>query len=190
MTSIATYAARGRYALWGGASVNMYLELTDDEGDYLNDALAIAGWGVATGALFVPEGFATLVGIGLTRFAQGAGWAARAAAAPVAAAVSTVIAPVAAGYVIGATVGTVIAEEIWGEEGAQVALGFYSVGLLPGTEAPDLTNYQYILKPTAPGGPVSLYDVGEAGVKGTLRALDWAWKKKPRLFRHRNPWMI
>ena len=104
--------------------------------------------------------------------------------------VSTVLAPVAAGYVIGATVGTAIAGEVWGEEGAQTALGFYSAGLLPGTEAPDLTDYQYILKPTKPGGPVSLYDVAKKGVDNTLRGAGWLLDKRPRMYRHPSPYMI
>jgi hypothetical protein len=65
-------------------------------------------------------------------------------------------------------VGTAVSASIWGDEGAQTALGFYSGGLLPGTEAPDLTDYQYIFKPTAPGGPVSLYDVAKKGFDNTV----------------------
>jgi len=187
MTSITTYASRGRYMLWGMATAHMYHELTDDEGDYIKDALAIGGWVVATGTLLVPEGFATIVGWGGTKALGAVTWTGRAVAPYVGAAVSTVVAPVAAGYAIGATAGTVIANEIWGEEGAQTALGFYSGGLLPGTEAPDLTNYQYIFKPTAPGGPLSLYDVAEAGLKGTLRGIDRYIKRWPRLW---HPYMM
>jgi hypothetical protein len=183
MTSIATYASRGRYMLWGMATAHMYHELTDDEGDYINDGLAIGGWVVATGTLIVPEGFATLVGWGGTKAMSAAGWTGRAVAPYVGAAVSTVVAPVAAGYVIGATVGTVIANEIWGEEGAQTALGFYSGGLLPGTEAPDLTDYQYIFQPTAPGGPTSLYDIAETAVDVTAVTVRRLWNSRPRFRR-------
>jgi hypothetical protein len=194
MTSIATYASRGRYILWGAATAHMYHELTDDEGDYINDALAIGGWVVATGTLIVPEGFATLVGWGATNLGRAAGWTGRAVAPYVGAAVSTVVAPVAAGYVIGATAGTVVANEIWGEEGAQVALGFYSAGLLPGTEAPDLTDYQYIFKPTEPGGPVSLYDIAERGVDVTVLTVRKILSKRPKLpfhpLRRRKWWQL
>jgi hypothetical protein len=182
-TSIATYASRGRYILWGAATAHMYHELTDDEGDYINDALAIGGWVVATGTLIVPEGFATLVGWGGTNAYRAAGWTGRAVAPYVGAAVSTVVAPVAAGVAIGATVGTVVSNEIWGEEGATTALGFYSGGLLPGTEAPDLTDYQYIFKPTAPGGPSSLYDIAEKGVEVTVLTVRKIFNARPRFLR-------
>lgn len=89
--------------------------------------------------------------------------------------VSTVLAPLAAGYAIGATVGTGVSGAIWGKEGAQVALGFYTGGLAPGTEKPDLTDYQYIFRPTEPGGPVSAYDVAKAGINNTLRGIVRMW---------------
>ena len=180
MTSIATYASRGRYMLWGAASAHMYHELTDDEGDYISDALAIGGWVVATGTLIVPEGFATIVGWGGTRATNAVTWTGRAVAPYVGAAIYNVLAPVATGYVIGATIGTIIANEIWGEEGAQTALGFYSGGLLPGTEAPELSDYQYIFKPPEPGGPVSLYDLAEAGITVTATSVRRLWNTRPR----------
>lgn len=175
------YAVRGRWILWGAASANMYLELTDGEGDYLTDALAIAGWGMATGALIIPEIGSSIVGWVGTKAAQ--------TAAPIIGRVAMFTAPFAAGYMIGATVGTAISYAIWGEEGAQTALGFYSAGLLPGTDAPDLTDYQYIFKPTKPGGPVSLYDVGEAGVKATILTARKLWNKRIR-YSNPNPFMI
>ena len=98
--SVATYAARGRYGFWVGASATMYLELTDDEGDYLNDALAIAGWGMATGALIVPEVASTLLGWGITRAAQETICALAGAGrtlAPVARTIVTAAAPITAG---------------------------------------------------------------------------------------------
>lgn len=190
MTSIATYASRGRYILWGMASAKMYHELTDGEGDYIVDALHIGAWVVATGTLIVPEGFATLVGWTGTRVAQGAAIGFSQIGNAIGAAVSTVVAPVAAGYVIGATAGTVIANEIWGEEGAQTALGFYSGGLLPGTEAPDLTDYQYIFKPTAPGGPTSLYDIAKTGVTVTASTVRRLWASRPRFHPGSNPYLI
>ena len=184
----AEYAVRGRWALWGAASANMYLELTDDEGDYLNDALAIGAWGMATGALLVPEIGSSLIGWGLTRGAQGGAWAAGILGRGAWGA-TTVVAPVAAGAAIGAVVGTGVSYAIWGEEGAETALGFYSGGLLPGTEAPDLTDYQYIFKPTAPGGPVSAYDVGKKGIENTILLVRKLWRKRPRLA-WKKPWMM
>ena len=175
------YAVRGRWILWGASSAFMYQELTDDEGDYLTDALAIAGWGMATGALIVPEIGSSIVGWVGTKATQ--------AVAPIIGRVSMFIAPFAAGYMIGATVGTAIASKVWGDEGAQVALGFYSGGLLPGTEAPDLSDYQYIFKPTAPGGPVSLYDVTKKGSQLTGMMLT-KWFNRIRGYHHPNPYMI
>jgi len=186
MTSIATYATRGRYILWGMATAHMYHELTDDEGDYIKDALAIGSWVVATGALAVPEGFATLVGWGGSRTLSGIAGMGRVVGPYIGKAFSTVVAPVATGYVIGATVGTVIANEVWGEEGAQTALGFYSGGLLPGTESPDLTDYQYIFKPTAPGGATSLYDLAATNVTGGVLTLKATYKKRPEYIRRRQ----
>jgi len=168
MTKWAVYDSRGRWAIWGAVTYSTYRELTDGDDDYINDLVAVGGWGLATGALMVPELLPRMVGYGVTHSASALRWVGARLAPPVAAAVSTVVAPVAAGYMIGATVGTVVANEVWGEEGAETALGFYSGGLLPGTEAPDLTDFQYIFKPTAPGGPVSLYDIGETAVKTTI----------------------
>jgi hypothetical protein len=185
MTRWAVYDRRGRWALWGIVTVGTYQELTDGDDDYINDLMAIGGWSLATGALLVPELVPRIVGFGVTHAWSGLRWAGAAAAPYVGTAVSTVVAPVAAGYVIGATVGTVIANEIWGEEGAQTALGFYSGGLLPGTEAPDLTDYQYIFKPSAPGGPVSLYDVAETAVSTTVVLARKFLSKSPTLGRRR-----
>ena len=172
MATAAIYSRDGRIAMWGLASAHMYQELTDGEGDYLNDIIAIAAWGGATGALWIPEVVPYMVGRGL-HAGSAAAWNAVRAAAPYAWVAVTAAAPFTAGYTIGATVGTAIANKIWGEEGAQVALGFYSGGSLPGPDAPNLTDYQYIFKPTAPGGPVSAYDVGKKGVDNTLTGIGW-----------------
>jgi len=169
------YASRGRWVIWSGAALHLHRELTDGESDYHMDALAIAAFGFATANLFVPNVQDSITGWLATRVALAGG------------AIVTAAAPVAAGAAIGAVAGTTIAGSIWGKEGAQTALGFYSGGTLPGTEAPTLTDYQYIFKPTAPGGPVSLYDVAEAGVKGTLRSLDRLWSRRPSLG---NPYLI
>jgi len=175
------YAVRGRWILWGAASVHMYRELTDDEGDYLADALAIAGWGFATGALIVPQLLETIIGWSATRATQ--------AALPIIGRAGMFLSPFAAGYLIGATVGTVVAKQVWGDEGAQTALGFYSGGLLPGTDAPNLSDYQYIFKPSEPGGPMSLYDLGEIAVKVTLLTL--RQQRNRIISRHpSNPYLI
>lgn len=176
------YAVRGRWILWGASSAYMYRELTDDEGDYLTDALAIAGWGFATGALLVPQLLESVIGWTATKAAQ--------TAAPILGRAAMFTAPFAAGYMIGATVGTAISYAIWGEEGAETALGFYSAGLLPGTDAPDLTDYQYIFRPTKPGGPVSLYDVGKKGLDISLLLMGRYLANRPRHYNHPNPSMI
>ena len=192
MTKWAVYDSRGRWALWGMVTLGTYQELTDGEDDYLNDLVAIGGWSLATGALLIPELVPRIVGFGLTHSGSALRWAGSAAAPYVSAAVSTVVAPVAAGYLIGATVGTMIANQIWGEEGANVALGFYSGGLLPGTDAPTLSDYQYIFKPTAPGGPDSLYDVAETGFKNTVLLASKWWNERPGYdYRRRgSPYMM
>lgn len=194
MTSIATYASRGRYMLWGMATAHMYHELTDDEHDYIKDALAVGGWVVATGTVIIPEGFATIVGWSGTRTLSALKWMGRAAAPYIWSGFSTVVAPVATGYMIGATAGTAIANQIWGEEGAQTALGFYSGGLLPGTESPDLTDYQYIFKPTAPGGPVSLHDLAVKGLEITTLNMRRLANRMPSLTsrgqRERRLWWV
>ena len=179
------YVLRGRMVMQGVLATHLYLELTDDEDDYLMDALAVGSFAIGTFTLWQPVLKAGLVG-----------WAATAAAETTAVAAGSVItaaAPVAAGAAIGAVVGTGISAAIWGEEGAQTAMGFYSGGLLPGTEAPDLTDYQYIFKPTAPGGPVSLYDIGKKGVDTTILTVRKAfscWKKRRRRYPMKHPWMI
>jgi len=168
------YAGRGRWVIWSGAALHLHRELTDGESDYHMDALAVGAFGFATANLFVPNVQDSAIGWLATRVALAGG------------ALVTAGAPFMAGAAIGAAAGTAIAGTIWGDEGAQTALGFYSGGLLPGTESPDLSDYQYIFKPTAPGGPVSLYDVASAGFKGTLRGIG-------RLVSHRkrgNPYLI
>jgi len=157
----------GRIFLQTIATGHLISELKEEEGDTLSDAYDIAWFGFETAMIWNPMLKAELLGAGL-RLTAGSGI------------ISTVAAPIAAGTAIGAVAGTAIAGAIWGEEGAQTALGFYSAGTLPGTEAPDLTDYQYIFKPTAPGGPVSLYDVAEAGARGTARGLGWLWSKRPQ----------
>jgi len=169
----------------GVLTTHLMLELTDEEDDYLMDALAIGSFAIGTFTLWQP----------LLK-AYAVGWAATGAVSATGTAIGgavTAAAPVAAGAAIGAAVGTGVAYAVWGEEGAQTALGFYSGGLLPGTEAPDLTDYQYIFKPTAPGGPTSLYDIAKTGkdmtiltgrkatrrIRETLKRM--AWKK---------PWMM
>ena len=176
------YVLRGRMIMQGVLATHLYMELTDDEDDYLMDALAVGSFAIGTFTLWAPVLKAGAVGWTATVAVE--------AAAPIAGAAVTTVAPLAVAYVIGATVGTAGSAAIWGEEGAQTALGFYSVGLLPGTEAPDVTKYQYIFKPTAPGGPVRLYDVGKKGVDLTVLSLRKAWDRRPRLYRHPMPFLI
>ena len=189
MASAATYSRTGRIAMWGLASANMYIELSDGDDDYVNDVIAIAAWAGATGALWIPEIVPWLVGRGV-HAGSGAALSAIRGIAPYAGAAVTAAAPITAGYAIGAVAGTAIANRVWGEEGAQTAMGFYSAGLLPGTEAPDLTDYQYIFKPTAPGGPVSLYDVAEKGIKTTVLVVRKVLSERPKTYRHPSPYMI
>ena len=179
------YVIRGRMILQGVLATHLYLELTDDEDDYLMDALAIGSFAIGTFTLWAPVLKAGAVGWTATVAVE--------AATPIAATAVTAAAPIAAGYMIGATAGTVIANEIWGEEGAETALGFYSGGLLPGTEAPDLTNYKYIFMPTEPGGPVSLYDVGKKGVDLTVISIKKGFGIAKRALEKRawkHPWMM
>lgn len=171
------YGRRGRWVIWTGAALHLHRELTDGESDYHMDALALAAFGFATANLFVPNIQDSAIGWLATRAALAGG------------AIVTAVAPITAGYVIGAAVGTAISQKVWGDEGAKTALGFYSAGYLPGTEAPDLTDYQYIFKPTKPGGPVSLYDVGKKGVDNTVRGVGW-WLKRQTRFHTSNPYMI
>lgn len=176
------YVIRGRLVMQGVLATHLYFELTDDDDDYLMDALAVGSFAIGTFTLWQPVLKAGLVG-----------WAATAAAETTAVAAGSVItaaAPVAAGAAIGAVVGTGVSAAIWGEEGAQTAMGFYSYGMLPGTEKPTLSDYQYIFKPTAPGGPVSAYDIGKKGIDTTVITIRKLWSKRPRLYRHPHPWMI
>lgn len=170
---------RGRLILQG----YVFVELEEDRREYRASdrgpkarakiTFELSKAAVASLAIWYPGPIdrATTIGIGwiATRIAQAGGVV-----------LHQVIAPIGVGIAIGATAGTAISAAIWGEEGAQVALGFYSAGTLPGTEAPDLRDYQYIFKPTAPGGPVSLYDVAEAGARGTSRGLGWLWSNRPQ----------
>lgn len=179
------YVMRGRMIMQGVITTHLYYELTDDEDDYLMDALAVGSFAIGTFTLWAPVAKAFAVGWTATVAAE--------AVAPIAASAVTAAAPFAVAYVIGATVGTTVAAAIWGEEGAQTALGFYSLGTLPGTEAPTLSTYKYIFKPTAPGGPVSLYDLGKKGVELTALSIKKASDtipRRPRLYRHPNPFMI
>jgi hypothetical protein len=163
----------GRMTLQGIATAELVYDLNQKEGDTLSDAFDI-GWYVAETMMiwnpYLKPGFI--------------GAAVRTTAGSTV--VSTVLAPVAAGAMIGAVGGTVIANEIWGEEGAQTALGFYSLGMLPGTEAPELETYKYIFKPTEPGGPTSAYDVVKAGWDLTVLGARRLWSKRPTL--RPKPW--
>jgi hypothetical protein len=137
---------------------------------------------IATITVMAPLWKTTMIGAGAR---IGAGWAAAKASA-----IATAAAPITAGYVIGATVGTVISEQLFGDEGAQTALGFYSLGLLPGTEAPTLSTYGNLLRPseTDVKGPVEI--IGSAIRTGKQIVNIW-WNRSPL---HRptfsNPYMM
>jgi len=184
------YLLRGRLVLQGAVfvdlavDVNEYSKSDKDVGDKAKLTWEIAKAGVTTGMIWNP-----LLITGIK--ARSTGWIATRAALGGGALVSAV-APVAAGYLIGATVGTAIANQVWGEEGARTAMGFYSGGLLPNTEAPDLTDYQYIFKPTAPGGPVSAYDVVEtaATTSVTLASKWWDQIPLPGYMRRGSPYLM
>lgn len=167
----------GRLTLTGLATAEMIWDINQNTNDPFSDAADIGWWGVEMAMIWNPVLKPAMIGAGV-RGAAGS------------TTVSTVLAPVAAGAAIGSVVGTGVSYSIWGEEGAQTALGFYSGGLLPGTEAPDLTDYQYIFKPTAPGGPVSLYDVGKKGVKNTILLARGIWRRRPRVLRPRKWWEV
>lgn len=166
----------GRLTLTGLATAEMLWDINQNTDDPLSDAADVAWWGVELALIWNPVLKPAVIGAGV-----------RTALSSVV--FSTIIAPVAAGYMIGAAVGTAISAVIWGDEGAETALGFYSGGLLPGTDAPDLSDYQYIFKPTAPGGPVSLYDVAETGVRVTILTGRKLWSRRLRYF-NPNPFMM
>ena len=151
----------GRIALQTYITYPLVRELTDKEGDYLNDAQAIGQYTVGTILIWTPKWKPIAVGAGVRWSAGVAGTALTAAA------------PIMAGYAIGATVGTAVSSKLFGDEGAQVALGFYSMGLLPGTDAPTLATYGNLLKPseTSTPGPVDLATAGLSAVKLQLRKL-------------------
>ena len=182
------YRLRGRLVLQGYVALELSADLKDyQKSDKGIKDTAVVTWeigkaAVASAVIWYPAAVAGAK-------ASGIGWVATRAALA-SGAVATAVAPITTGYVIGATAGTAIAQTVWGDEGAQTALGFYSGGLAPGTEAPDLSDYQYIFKPTAPGGPVSLYDVAKKGVDNTLRALGWYQANRPKMYRHPSPYMI
>lgn len=75
-------------------------------------------FGAGTIGIWAPAVKAGVVGTVATRVAT--------TTATVAGAAVTAAAPIAAGYAIGAVAGTVIANEVWGEEGAADALDFYT----------------------------------------------------------------
>lgn len=104
-------------------------------------------------------------------------------------AIISIAAPITAGYMIGAVAGTAISQAVFGDEGAQTAMGFYSGGLLPGTEAPTLATYGNLLRPseTDVAGPVEIYQ----DVKETISALlSPVWTRvRPRRSRSRLWWL-
>ena len=151
----------GRLSLQAYITYPLVRELTDKEGDYLSDAQAIGQYTVGTILIWIPKWKPIAVGAGVR---WGAG---------VALSATTIAAPFLAGYAIGAAVGTTASSKLFGDEGAQTALGFYSLGLLPGTEAPTLGTYGNLLRPseTSTPGPIDLISQGVMAVKTKLRKI-------------------
>lgn len=161
MTSLVVYGSRGRKLIFIHSMYNAYDNWTD--GDWNWGDVTAAGYLATAGiALRIPDPGSTLLGWGATRatvLAKNIGARVGALAIRGAAKAATAIAPIALGYAAGAVVGTAVSQVLFGDEGATHAMGFYSGGTLPGTEAPDLSNYKYIVMPTEEGGPRSLYDI-------------------------------
>jgi len=149
----------GRIALQTYITYPLVRELTDKEGDYLSDAQAIGQYTIGTILIWTPRWKPIAVGAGV-RWAAG-----------VALSTTTIAAPVLAGYAIGSAIGTAASSKLFGDEGAQTALGFYSLGLLPGTEAPTLETYGNLLRPseTSTPGPIDLISQGVMAVETKLR---------------------
>lgn len=79
------------------------LELTDQEGDYINDALAIGAFGLATANVMTVGLESAILGWGVTR------------AGSAVATVAPFVAAAGLGYALGATAGTIIAETVFGQ---------------------------------------------------------------------------
>jgi len=104
----------GRLALQGVIIHDLHSELTDGTMDPHEDAWAIGKAVASSFFIWQPVAKAGVVGAAVSTSAAAAG------------AVVTAVAPVTLGYAIGATAGTVVANEIWGPEGASDAIDFYS----------------------------------------------------------------
>jgi len=136
---------------------------------------------IATVTVWAPLWKTTLIGTGGRVFGT---WALAKAGA-----IATVAAPITAGYMIGAAVGTAISQQLFGDEGAQTALGFYSLGLLPGTEAPTLDTYGNLLRPseTDVPGPVDLVQDAVETVSVLVNFILKGIPRSPRRPRFANP---
>lgn len=195
MTSFVSYVLRGRivaqtvittnYVYQVGKDVQQYKQSDRDVWDtgtlIGSVALQTAALGVGTVATWYPAKKAAAVGWLATKSLRGAGaLAGRAVMA---------VAPITAGYMIGATVGTGISYAIFGDDGAQTALGFYSMGILPGTEAPKLSTYSNLLRPseTSTPGPVDLFNQAWQGTKVLVNKI---LSDRPDMYTHPNPYMI
>jgi len=184
MTSYVSYVLRGRIAAQTVITTNYIYQVNKDVQDYKASdkstwdtgtligsvALQTAALGVGTVATWYPAKKAFAVGWLATKSLSGVGAVAGRAA--------MVVAPITAGYMIGAVIGTGISYAIFGDDGAQVALGFYSLGMLPGTEAPTLDTYSNLLRPseTSTPGPVDLVNRVIQG--GLIIGRKW-WEERP-----------
>ena len=180
----------GRLVLMGFIIDDYYGDIREyqksDRGtdDKLELAYETGKTAIATVTVLAPLWKTTVIGAGVR---IGAGWALARAGALVAT-TATILAPITAGYMLGATVGTAVSQQLFGDEGAETALGFYSLGLLPGTEAPTLATYGNLLRPseTDVKGPVDyINDVIRTGkVIGS-----GIWNRRPTRY-YKNPFMI
>jgi len=111
------------------SQADKYLASEKDEWDVMvflgGVSISTTIYGAGTIGIWQPAVKAAVVG-SLATTVVNSGLAVIGSAATAGGAVVTAAAPVAAGYAIGATAGTVIANEVWGEEGAADAIDFYT----------------------------------------------------------------
>lgn len=184
MTSYVSYVLRGRIAAQTIITTNYIYQVNKDVQDYKagdkstwdtgtligSVALQTAALGVGTVATWYPAKKAFAVGWLATKSMRGLTlWSFQ---------VARVVTPVTVGYLLGAAIGTGISYAVFGDDGAQTALGFYSGGMLPGTEAPTLETYSNLLRPseTSTPGPVDL--VNQVVQGGLIIGRKW-WHERP-----------
>ena len=110
----------GKITLQGMATANLWWDLNEEQGDTVSDLVDIGQFVGETALIWYPVVKPLTVGA----VVRAGGSAATTVAGSTV--VSTVVAPVALGAAIGAVAGTAISQEVWGEEGAQDAIDFYT----------------------------------------------------------------